>query len=179
MTPEPFHGPLRGSPSPCLPDLTCSRSCSVNQVKPVKRVHPAPVVLQEESSKDFGPRFYWPAKPKCDGCATQASTAAGNTVHHFPELCQTHSGRCLLWNQASATSNPSSDTTTNSTVPALGPASPSHAFGQRWPFHGQGDASHAVWQRVPTPTPIYEGNPTCAKNGQGSGAQKKAKEKYR
>lgn len=22
---EPFHGPLRGSPSPCLPDLTCSR----------------------------------------------------------------------------------------------------------------------------------------------------------
>jgi hypothetical protein len=23
------------------------------------------VVLQEESSKDFGPRFYWPAKPKC------------------------------------------------------------------------------------------------------------------
>lgn len=108
-----------------------------------------------------------------DGCAAQASTAAGSAAHNFPELHQAHSGRCLLWNQAAATSNSSSDTTANPTIPAPGPASSSHAFGQRWPFHGQRDASHAVWQRVPTPTPIYEGNPTCAKNGQGSCTQER------
>lgn len=108
-----------------------------------------------------------------DGCATQASTAAGSAAHHLTELRQARSGWCLLWNQAAATSNSSSDTTANSTIPAPGPASTSHAFGQRWPFHGQGDASHAVWQRIPTPTPIYEGNPTCAKNGQGGGTQER------
>lgn len=108
-----------------------------------------------------------------DGRATWPSAAAASAAHHFSGLHQAHSGWRLLWDQATTTSDSSSDATTNSTIPAARSASTSHAFGQRWPHHGQGDAPCTVWQRVSTPPSVHEGSSTGAKNGQGSSPQER------
>lgn len=142
-----------GSPRASLLDLTCSRSSSGSGAAS-EEIEASPHVPQGGTSKDGGPRFRRRAKSKCDGWTTFPSAAAGSPAHPFCGLRPAHPSWCLLWNQAAATSNSCSDPTTNSAIPAPGPASTSYAFGQRWPERGQGAAPHAVWQRVSTPTPI-------------------------